>query len=321
MDYAELIRAHALYESKYGNNFYRIALNVCQRGGIEEKTTAVASFLIYFNKVWYMHSDDGKNAFNNLEKHVSDIYEVIRTTNPIIEELKDISIIDANLDDAFIESSIKTLYKKFSNVFGATGASKALHLLHPKLFVMWDDNIRRSYQIDAPDENGYLRFLKMAKEEIVKFIKSCAEKNGLSFEDAERLIKEKTGIELTKLLDELNYLRYTRKEFIQKVESSNADKIAKVLKIIDEIVRGAYEASRIDWVVKTNRSGMVKASADKLKRVVEMHAKKGDLEGILKYLQNVLNDPTGKEVYKVLKACGKKTVEDVYDKIVRIARS
>ena len=66
---------------------------------------------------------------------------------------------------------------------------------------------------------------------------------------------------------------------------------------------------------------MVRASADKLKRVVEMYAKKGDLEGILKYLQNVLNDPTGKEVYKVLKACGKKTVEDVYNKIVKIAKS
>ena len=44
-----------------------------------------------------------------------------------------------------------------------------------------------------------------------------------------------------------------------------------------------------------------------------MYAKKGDLEGILKYLQNVLNDPTGKEVYK--------TVEDVYNKIVKIAKS
>ncbi len=58
---------------------------------------------------------------------------------------------------------------------------------------------------------------------------------------------------------------------------------------------------------------MVRASADKLKRVVEMYAKKGDLEGILKYLQNVLNDPAGKEVYK--------TVEDVYNKIVKIAKS
>jgi len=321
MDYAELIRAHALYESKYGNNFYRIALNVCQRGGIEEKTTAITSFLIYFNKVWYMHSDEGKDAFNNLERHVSDIYEVIKTTAPIIDELKDVSLIDADLDDAFIESSIKTLYKRFLDVFGATGASKALHLLHPKLFVMWDDNIRRSYQIDVPDEDGYLRFLKMAKEEIIEFIKDCAEKNGLSFEDAERFIKEKTGLELTKLLDELNYLRYTRKEFIQRSEPSDADKIAKIVRIINEIVEGAYEASKVDWVVKTNRSGMVKASADKLKRVVEMHAKKGDLEGILKYLQNVLNDPTGKEVYKVLKACGKKTVEDVYDEIVRIARN
>ena len=79
---------------------------------------------------------------------------------------------------------------------------------------MWDDSIRKNYQINAPDENGYLRFLKMAKEEIAELVKDCAERNGLSLEDAEKFIKDRTGMELTKLLDELNYLKFTRKEFL-----------------------------------------------------------------------------------------------------------
>ena len=129
-------------------------------------------------------------------------------------QLKELTLINADLNDIFVENSIRALYKRFSEVFGATGASKVLHLLNPRLFAMWDDSIRKNYQINAPDENGYLRFLKMAKEEIAELVKDCAERNGLSLEDAEKFIKDRTGMELTKLLDELNYLKFTRKEFL-----------------------------------------------------------------------------------------------------------
>ncbi len=101
MDYSILTKAHALYESRYGNKFYRIALNVCQSGGIEEKTTAIASFMVYFNKVWYIYSEEGKKAFGNLEGHISDIYEVIKVTTQIADELGNVSIVDVNLNDIF----------------------------------------------------------------------------------------------------------------------------------------------------------------------------------------------------------------------------
>jgi hypothetical protein len=240
----------------------------------------------------------------------------------MLGELKKQSLLNTDLKDIFIENSIKTLYKRFSEVFGATGASKALHLLNPRLFVMWDDNIRKNYKIDLPDESGYLRFLKMVKIEITDFVKDYAEREGLSFEEAEKSIKDRTGIEVTKLLDEQNYLKFTRKEMPQEIESKTdvTDKIDKILKIINEITEGAHEVANEDWVVRTGRSGMVRASADKLKRIVERYAEKRDIEGILNYLMNVQNDQTGKEVYKILKAYNKKTVEDVYDEIVRIAR-
>ncbi|RLI77629.1 hypothetical protein DRP05_09555 [Archaeoglobales archaeon] len=282
-----------------------MALKVCQRGDVEEKAVATASFLIYFNNVWYRYSDEGQKAFNDLERHISDIYELLKGTNSVIEELKETSITTVDLSDSFIENSIKTLYRKFSEVFGATGASKALHLLLPNLFVMWDDSIRKNYQVVVPNENEYLNFLKTVKDELVDFIKDCSTKNGLDFEGAEKFIKEKTGVELTKLIDELNYLKFTRKEFA-KTEVDKSDKINRILEIINEIVEGAYEASQIEWVVKTKQSGMVVASASKLKKIVEEYAKKGDTENILRYLQNVQGDATGIKVYKILKACGKK---------------
>lgn len=38
---------------------------------------------------------------------------------------------------------VKPLFDEFSKVFGQTGASKALSLLNPRLFVMWDTRIRK----------------------------------------------------------------------------------------------------------------------------------------------------------------------------------
>jgi len=162
----------------------------------------------------------------------------------------------------------------------------------------------------------------MMREELATAIEEYAPERKLSVEKAEECIVSSAGVELTKLLDEYNYLKYTRKELGEEAGSTSekAGKIKRIVEIIDEIVRGAYEASRVDWVVRTSRSSMVKASADKLKRVVEEYARRGDLEGMIKYLQNAMNDPTGREVCKILRACGKKSLEDVYWKILKIAR-
>ncbi len=254
MNYTELFRAHALYESNYGNKFYRLSIESCQRGGIEEKTVSIVAFLLYFNKVWYTNSEEGKKAFNDLERHVSSIYELINSTKSILEELENYSLTKVDLDDIFINSSIKTLYRRFSETFGATGASKALHLLLPKLIVMWDDTIRRNYGITRADDENYLIFLKKVREEILDFVREYANENSLDMDEAEKAIIEKASVYLTKLIDELNYLRYTRKELYSDASDverlTKDDRIERIVKIVDEIVQGAYEASKIDWVVK-----------------------------------------------------------------------
>ena len=171
MNYTELFRAHALYESNYGNRFYKLSIKSCQRGCIEEKTVSIVAFLLYFNKVWYTNSEEGKKAFNDLERHVSNVYELIRSTKSTLEELEKYSLTKVDLDDTFINSSIKTLYRRFSEVFGATGASKALHLLLPRLIVMWDDTIRRSYGITRADDENYLIFFEKSKRRNFGFSK------------------------------------------------------------------------------------------------------------------------------------------------------
>ena len=209
----KLLRAHRLFEAELGNKLYSAVLSMCRRGGLEEKSIAILLFLLYYNKVWYTQSEKGRKAFNDLERHFSDIRELLGSLLPAIEELEGERLLSADLEDFSITSFIVALYDRFSDILDATGASKALHLLHPKLFIMWDDSIRKSYGIYVPSGNSYLRFLRMMREELAKAIEEYANERKLSVEEAEEYIVSSTGVELTKLLDEYNYLKYTRGVF------------------------------------------------------------------------------------------------------------
>jgi len=73
------------------------------------------------------------------------------------------------------EEKILSIVSEFKNDFGQTGTSKALSLLNPKLFVMWDTRIRRCLERDkiiSEIGNGetpekYIKYLKDIKRNIL----------------------------------------------------------------------------------------------------------------------------------------------------------
>lgn len=93
-----------------------------------------------------------------------DINDLLRKTNKDLKALENKTILNF---DKYDEKIIKDIYKEFKSVVGQTGASKALSLINPKLFVMWDTRIRgrlKKFLIKGID-NGkkpehYLKFLK-----------------------------------------------------------------------------------------------------------------------------------------------------------------
>lgn len=93
-----------------------------------------------------------------------DINDLLKKTNKDLKALENKTILHF---DKYDENIIKNIYKEFKSVVGQTGASKALSLLNPKLFVMWDTKIRgrlKKFLIKGID-NGknpehYLKFLK-----------------------------------------------------------------------------------------------------------------------------------------------------------------
>jgi len=81
-----------------------------------------------------------------------------------------------------------------------TGASKILHLLFPKIFVMWDGYIRKYYKFRNGDEEDYLNFLKLMQKLFP-------------------YVKDYKGRTAPKLIDEHNYKTITMKELNKKLKS------------------------------------------------------------------------------------------------------
>lgn len=199
MDYKLLIRAHKLMKAEWEGYDYETSVDIISKTDDPRiKAMAGIFFLLSWNWMWFQDKL-GKIDFS----------EILRNCVRLIKQaeslLKDEHLDSVNLDE--IENEVKILFREFSKLFGSTGASKFLHILFPKLFVMWDSKIREMYDI-SPDENGYFEFLKEMQRIIKKTLEDFAKDKELDVERArEELIAICDGYNPTKVLDEYNYLK------------------------------------------------------------------------------------------------------------------
>jgi len=120
---------------------------------------------------------------------------LLKKTQLKLQQLEGVTIETAN-DNYW--NTIKDIFSEFQKLMGQTGASKALSLLNPNLFVMWDTKIRRrlNKSLIPGIKNGelpeqYIIFLKGIKKIISNY-----------------KIKEKIpqGAFIAKKIDEFNYV-------------------------------------------------------------------------------------------------------------------
>jgi len=115
-----------------------------------------------------------------------------------------------DIDLAQYEMEIGTLYKGFKPVFGQNGAAKALSVLNPELFMMWDKGIRTmtkaAYCVDVFDgeeSEHYLNFLEFSQKALQSL---TADLDVVDLEVAVREnIRPRTFHSLAKSLDEYLY--------------------------------------------------------------------------------------------------------------------
>lgn len=198
-----LIKYHKYAMAEWDTADYDIALRVVNEYKDPViRALAIFEFLISWN--WMYWFSKGKS-----ELKVPILLKELIKKIEFVEEL-DFNLHLDSVDISISENEIKEVFKMFSLFLGSTGASKALHILFPKFFVMWDTKIREAYNVESTPE-GYIRFLGLMQKEIKEAIKDFAYKNNLSEEKArEELIKICDGYSPTKLIDEYNWYRYTK---------------------------------------------------------------------------------------------------------------
>jgi len=144
---------------------------------------------------------------------------------PRLRLLKGYDLIEARLDSQVADG--ETLSGIIQEVFGTlasagtkcqwTGMSKILHVLRPRLFVMWDSAIRGGYAVKEGSESSEYgswflpRMQRQAWEAVDSYAAETKSERRVAVQELEKLGGEKPGETrpITKLLDEYNYCKFT----------------------------------------------------------------------------------------------------------------
>jgi hypothetical protein len=127
--------------------------------------------------------------------NVAKIRNALQRNKKSLDQLQQYSLLDF---DKINTKLISSIFASFRKTFGQTGASKVLSLLNPRLFVMWDTEIRRRLKKyikgigNGTRANQYVSFLN----ELCKYSKKHNIRKKLP-----------TNAVLAKKLDEYHYVR------------------------------------------------------------------------------------------------------------------
>jgi hypothetical protein len=175
-----------------GNPFYELATEVVRlshrRLAHRAVASALAGLLLSWNGTYYRYNPGRRASL------VDDLDDLLAQHRRALAGFGRRSIASLRPAD---ERAITRLFEAFDDLLGSVGASKALHLLAPRFFPLWDTKIARAYGI-APAQTGcnaarYLEFMEIARRQ----------HRQLGGERAH-------GRELLRAIDAFNYWRYTR---------------------------------------------------------------------------------------------------------------
>jgi hypothetical protein len=146
--------------------------------------------------------------------------ERFQTTYPkilsILEKLKDERIEETKFTDQ-LKKDVRDVFDMVANCaldnrYESTDASKILHTILPNFFVMWDKKIKDNLVGGGGLGAVYaFRFLPQMQSELNEAIEKCMEDKWIKRGEAiAHIRKETNGATLPKLIDEYNYMKYTK---------------------------------------------------------------------------------------------------------------
>jgi hypothetical protein len=186
----ELLKVHAEYKSTVPNN-YVITMERIEKAltkqNVGETADAVAEWVKNLNRQYYRFNPD--KAVNLREK----LEPLIAADLTTVLGFRSRSI--ATLTRSADEPTVRRLFGRFRPELGPVGTGKALHVLAPNFFPLWDNTIASDFYGVSTDANGYFQFMTLVKQQVVNLPDELA-----------------TGLTALKAIDEYNYLRMAKRK-------------------------------------------------------------------------------------------------------------
>lgn len=233
MHYAELLKGVNAYASDGKNSEDAFPANP---HGQEEIGKCFYSELVVDGKSCNKLAEDIEYLLMKWNQRVPvDEIKLRKTVKQVANKVKTWDLVKMNLWNYHKE--ITEIFRIFVNTAkpdkngkqkkNYTSASKALHILNPKFFVMWDYKIRDGYGC-CENEEGYFNFLLRCQKEIEKII-STYESDYPSGPEISQKIYEGPPKSIVKLLDEYNIAKYT-KEWLTSNEEKDTTSIIREMR-------------------------------------------------------------------------------------------
>lgn len=190
-EFDELESARVAYQADERRTlFYRTATELVELAFRGDLSLSLAQVLTVLLQRWNQPYER-RSRFDTA--HCADVERLLVEHGALLHVLRGRTI------EAFSESdqpTVERLFHDFELVLGPVGAARALHLLAPRYFPLWDRDIASAYLVSLlePGENGerYCRFMRIVKEQ-------CAALGG----------EQRIGRNPLQALDEYNCWRQT----------------------------------------------------------------------------------------------------------------
>lgn len=187
---SELNRAHKLYEQNEPRDvFYRVAIELLDLARTNETTITPAEALSVLLQSWNARYYVSQHHGRFPREHFTGLEKLLKRHASGLATYRTRSIESLAAED---EKPIARVFADFEALLGPVGAAKALHLLAPRFFPLWDRDIATNsgcrLGLAGTNADRYWRFIEINRDE-------CVALGG----------EAKRGGDLLKRLDEFNY--------------------------------------------------------------------------------------------------------------------
>lgn len=218
--YTDLIKSHRLYSELEGRwRFYDAYMNSREPNAwLRSPDVPLREGILLFG---WVHSWDP-----HFQGDLARFLQIYEDIFPILKRFEHNTIMDIEFTPD-VKSSLCVIFDRMAMCcktgrFESTDTSKILHGILPQLFVMWDERIRRNtVGAQNRDGRGYAyRFLPSMHKLAGGMISSYAREKQCDYESASQAISAMADNQtLAKLIDELNYLRFTMRRSLAQIRS------------------------------------------------------------------------------------------------------